>query len=180
LVTPELAHASTPCRDWDLTALMLHMDDSLRALQEAADLGLVTMTTAEPDDPEHLVAGLRTRAGALLGAWTANQGAELVSVAGCPLTAKVLVLTGALEVAVHGWDVAQTCGNELPIPKAVAADLVTLVPSLVDRSGRGSRFAPAVPVPPWASPGDLLVAALGRRPWRPARPGLSEDLGNAS
>ena len=37
---------------------------------------------------------------------------------------------------------------------------------LVSEADRGSRFERAVAVPPWASPGDRLVAALGREPWR--------------
>lgn len=170
LITPRAIHAPTPCRDWDVAALLRHLDDSLRALQDAADLGYVAASAETPvaADAADPVAGLKARACDLLGAWTANDGAELVSVAGCPLTAQMLVGTGALEIAVHGWDVAQACGSELPMPKALAGALLPLVPVLVDETDRGRRFDPVVSVPPWASPGDRLVAALGRQPWPPA------------
>lgn len=166
LITPTAIRDPTPCHDWDLAALLHHMDDSLRALQDAADTGRVVMVQREPDEPDNPVASLKTRACALLGAWTANDGADLVSVAGCPLTAQILVGTGALEIAVHGWDVAQACGSELPMPAPLSTVLLPLVPSLVSESDRSRRFGPVVAVPPWASPGDRLVAALGRQPWR--------------
>ncbi len=164
-VVPASLDASTPCSSWDLAQLLVHMDDSLRTLQAAADVGRVTMTPVAPDDPDHPVASLKWRACALLGAWSANDGAELVSVAGSPLTAQTLVAAGALEIAVHGWDVARACGGELPIPGALAEALLPLVPHLVSELDRGTRFASAVAVPPWASPGDRLVAVLGRDPW---------------
>ena len=166
LITRDVIHAPTPCREWDLAALLEHMDDSLRALQDAADTGRVVMAAQEPDDPDSPVSSLKRRACALLGAWTANDGADLVSVAGCPLTAQVLVMTGAVEITVHGWDVARACGSELPVPSPLAAALLPVVPSVVTDCDRGRRFGPVVTVPPWASPGDRLVAALGRQPWR--------------
>jgi uncharacterized protein (TIGR03086 family) len=166
LITAEAIHAATPCSEWDLADLLRHMDDSLRALQDAADTGRVVMVPRDPDDPDSPVSSLKNRACALLGAWTANGGADLVSVAGCPLTAQVLVGTGALEIAVHGWDVAQACGSELPMPAPLSGALLPLVPTVVTDRDRGTRFAPQVTVPPWASPGDRLVAALGRQPWR--------------
>ena len=165
-ITPHVIHAETPCADWYLAALLHHMDDSLRALQDAADTGRVVIVSSEPDDPTNPVASLKDRACALLGSWTAHGGADLVSVAGCPLTAQVLVATGALEIAVHGWDVAQACGSELPMPSPLAADLLPVIPVVVTDADRATRFGPVVAVPPWASPGDRLVALLGRQPWR--------------
>ncbi len=166
LIQPRLMHVPTPCREWDLTTLLHHMDDSLRALQEAGETGQVLMLRQGETEAHHLVTSLKSRAGALLGAWTARHGADLVSVAGCPLAAQILVGTGALEIAVHGWDVAQACGSEQPIPAPLALALLPLVPVVVSDRDRGCRFDAAVPVPPWASPGDHLVAALGRPPWR--------------
>jgi uncharacterized protein (TIGR03086 family) len=170
LVRSDVQHAATPCRGWDLGDLLHHMDDSLSALQDAADLGRVAMVRRELPDADDavvaLVERLKTRACALLGAWTANDGADLVSVAGCPLTAHVLLGTGAVEIAVHGWDVAWTCGDERPMPAGLASALSPLLPVLVSEADRGRRFAAPVSVPPWASPGDRVVAALGRQPWR--------------
>ncbi|HKT03728.1 MAG TPA: maleylpyruvate isomerase N-terminal domain-containing protein, partial [Rugosimonospora sp.] len=39
LVSPADLPRPTPCAGWDLSALLDHMDDSLLALTQAADLG---------------------------------------------------------------------------------------------------------------------------------------------
>lgn len=165
LVTPATLDYPTPCSDWKLLDLLRHMDDSLRALQEAASLGYVDLHPREHGEgPHQLIDGLRRRACDLLGAWTHNGGAGLVSVAGCPLAASVLAATGALEIAVHGWDVAQACGQPKPLPARLAEELLDVVPQLVTEADRPTRFARPVEV---ARDGPLdvqLLAVLGRRP----------------
>jgi uncharacterized protein (TIGR03086 family) len=71
---------------------------------------------------------------------------------------------GAVEIAVHGWDVAQACGHPRPIPPQLAKELLRLAPLLVTDADRPGRFAAPVAVPAHASPGDRLVAFLGRDP----------------
>jgi uncharacterized protein (TIGR03083 family) len=71
---------------------------------------------------------------------------------------------GALEVAVHGWDIALACGRPEPIPGALAARLLQLSPLLVPAAGRAPLFAEPVPVPAAAGPSDQLAAFLGRPP----------------
>ncbi|WP_020667232.1 TIGR03086 family metal-binding protein [Amycolatopsis nigrescens] len=165
-VTPEVLAHRTPCRDWDLRALLAHLDDSLIALLEASTRGRVGLSAPEPEagpggDP---VAGLRNRAGRLLGAWTGAERPDAVSVAGSPLTAGILTSAGAVEVAVHGWDVARACGRDRPIPAALAEELLELSGLLVSEADRPVRFAGPVEPPPLAGPADRLVAFLGRTP----------------
>jgi uncharacterized protein (TIGR03086 family) len=164
LVTAEEMGRSTPCGRWDLRALLHHMDDSLAALQEAADVGYVDLAPGCGDAPVDIVGRLRTGACSLLGAWSRNDGAALVSVAGSPMTAGVLASTGALEVAVHGWDVARTCGVHRPLPPQLAEEMLDLVPLLVSDRDRPGRFAGPVDVPLLSPPGDRLIAYLGRHP----------------
>lgn len=153
---------STPCADWDLGSLLRHMNDSLLALHEAADtrdVGLMPIATV--GDP---AIAWRERAGALLGAWTNADGRSVVSVAGCPITTAVVASTGALEVAVHAWDVAQARGSRRPLPEELAEELFTLAPLFIAEADRPGRFGPAVEPPPHAGAADRLVAFLGRRP----------------
>ncbi|HEX6854133.1 MAG TPA: maleylpyruvate isomerase family mycothiol-dependent enzyme [Streptosporangiaceae bacterium] len=71
---------------------------------------------------------------------------------------------GALEVAMHGWDIALACGRPEPIPGPLAARLLQLSPLLVPAAGRAPLFAEPVPVPAAAGPSDQLAAFLGRSP----------------
>jgi uncharacterized protein (TIGR03086 family) len=153
----------SPCRSWDLRSLLNHMVDSFTALQEAAgghvdlDAGATReLRVAEP------VAAVRCRAQALLGAWAHREGHVRIAEATLPLS--IVVSVGAVEVAVHGWDVAQSCGYPRPIPSPLSESLLTVAPTLVTQFDRPVRFAAARYASPDASPSDRLVAYLGRRP----------------
>jgi uncharacterized protein (TIGR03086 family) len=161
-VPPEALDWPTPCRGWDLRALLAHVNDSLLALREAAELGQVYLDPVDIDgDP---VRTARDRAQLLLGAWSNHAGRAGVSVADLELTTGVLTSAGAVEVAVHGWDVARTLGRDRPIPVPLAEEMLALSPLLVSDLDRPSRFAPPIPVPRGAPPGDRLIAFLGRHP----------------
>jgi len=68
---------------------------------------------------------------------------------------------------VHGWDISVACGARRPVPPGLAAILLPLAPLLISPATRPGLFADPVPVPAWASPGDQLVAFLGRQPQAP-------------
>lgn len=156
-------HNPTPCRDWDLRALLEHMSDSLAALDEAARLQNVAVRYAPSQRPD-LVSTLREQACALLGVWTSNTGAHLIRVAGNPMDAGLLAAAGALEISVHGWDVARACNDEHPIPSGLAGELLAVLPRLVSCADRPARFAAARAVAPTAGAPQRLLAALGRDP----------------
>lgn len=163
-VTSEAMTNPTPCHDWDVRALLEHMNDSLFALQEAADIGEVSLDLTPSDDPFDLVGALRERGCALLGAWANTGHHGSVTVAGHALATDILISIGAIEIAVHGWDLAQGCGYRRPIPARLAAELLALSPLLVSEDDRPGRFAEAVDVAPLAGPQDRLLAYLGRDP----------------
>jgi uncharacterized protein (TIGR03086 family) len=153
----------TPCAGWDLRALLDHVNDSLLALHEAAALGRVFPETGDYTgrDP---VALLRDRATRLVGAWTPPAPRREVALGELALTSAIVTTTGALEVAVHGWDVARACGADGTVPDELATEMLDLVPLLVSAEDRPERFAPVVATPFGAAPGDRLVAFLGRHP----------------
>jgi uncharacterized protein (TIGR03086 family) len=171
LVTPAAMSRPTPCRAWDLEALLAHMEDALIALQEAVDLAFVDLAFIDLDCPEpdggavdgrDPVARLRDRACRLLGAWARADGRQPISIGGRRLPVSVLTSAGAIEIAVHGWDVAEACGHRRPIPPAMATELLLIAPLLVADADRGVRFAAPADPPPSASPSDQLIAYLGR------------------
>ena len=196
-VRPADLRRPTPCPDWDLRDLLAHLDDALAALAEAAEDGRVrppapgglpwSRAAGPPaggraDSPLGIrpgadrtgdpVARLQATARRALGGWIRVTGNPTVFVGASPLTAALLTGTGALEVAVHGWDVARACGLHRPIPAPLAEQMLDLAPLFVTDADRPGRFAAPVPVPPLAAPGDRLVAFLGRCPTAGARPAV--------
>lgn len=160
----------TPCEDWDLRALLVHMEDSLAALGEAAALGHVAVTTPVGDGPaEVLVDQICRRARATRVAWGARVTSAPIGVAELSLDRDVVAVVGALEVVVHGWDVARTVGSDWQLPADLAARLLPVAREVV--GDRAHRFAPALdPRSPGAA--DRLLAHLGRDP-RWCTPALS-------
>jgi len=158
----------TPCAGWDLLDLLRHMDDSLAAFTEAAEVGYVDLAPALADGSpsgtaRQLADRLRLRACAVLAAWAHHPDPGQVRVVDRPLGSDLLAAAGALEIAVHGWDVARTCGADRPLPAALGRDLLPVLPLLVHDDDRPHRFAQPVDVPVGAQPGTRLLAAVGRR-----------------
>jgi len=157
----------TPCADWDLGTLLAHLGDSVADLETAIRTGRLDLE--RPGNPPacpaagHPVDVLRDRAAALLSVSYCYVGPEqFVAVGGLPVPAGLVVCAGAVEIAVHGWDVASALGGGAPIPAALATRMLRLCPLLV--AGREGLFAAPVEVPARASPGDRLLGYLGRRP----------------
>jgi uncharacterized protein (TIGR03086 family) len=165
LVTPDMMRQPTPCDEWDLAALLAHMDDSLAALQEAVESGDISLAPA-PAPPQHgtdPVSLLRDRACRMLGSWANADFPPPTFIGGYAVPTGVVMSTGAVEITAHGWDVAQACGQPRPIPAALAADLLPCARLLVAPEDRPARFASRVALQDSAGPSELLLAFLGRQ-----------------
>ena len=164
LVTPAALARPSPCAGWDLADLLSHMNESLAALHQAGDSGRVDRTASRDfgDPGRDPVATLRNRACSMLGSWAGAEDRAWVTVGGRPITGGLVTATGALEIAVHGWDVAQAVGSGLRLPEDLAARLYGVAQVVVSPSERGTRFADAVPVAPSAPMSTRLLAHLGR------------------
>jgi uncharacterized protein (TIGR03086 family) len=166
-VTPQFLPRRTPCLRWDLGMLLRHASESLAAICEGIDAGCIERYPAGEDadvarDPAQ---AFRDRARRLLGACAGpGREHEVVHIADRLLPASAMAGAGALEIAVHGWDISRACGRCQPIPPALAADLLAIAPLLVPATGRHPLFAAPVSVPPEAGPSDQLAAFLGRSP----------------
>lgn len=165
-VAPDSLTRPTPCAGWDLRTLLDHLNESLLILTEG---GAGESVRAEPlpgdsgptPDP---VATFRDRARQLLSAWSSAGPDRLIRVGGSPMPAALLAQAGAIEIAVHGWDVAAACGVGRPIPPELAADMLPVCRLVVTEATRYPLFAAPVTISPLAGPSDRLVAFLGRRP----------------
>jgi uncharacterized protein (TIGR03086 family) len=166
-VTPELMSCPTPCQDWDLGMLLRHGAESLAALREGITAGRVGLC-AGPESTDVLAdpaAEFRTRAVDLLGACDSTAGPyPLISVSGRCLPLNLAAGVGALEIAVHGWDISRACGPREPIPGPLASRLLEISPLLVPRDGRDPLFAAPVTVSSGRCLSDRLAAWLGRDP----------------
>jgi uncharacterized protein (TIGR03086 family) len=165
VVTPQLLSSPTPCPGWDLKILLNHVVDSIRVLHEAITIGGVSASAAPDDalrprlDP---VARLRRETAMLLAAGVAAEGT--VYIGDRELTTSLVTVAGAIEIAVHGWDISVACGDARVIPSNLAAVLLPIAPLLITAETRSGLFADPVPLARPACPGDELVAFLGRQP----------------
>ena len=176
LATPQLRSRPTPCPGWDLEMLLDHLSDSIGVLHEAVATAGVSLGPAQGYDRPpgwDPVARLRGQAARLLGAGAAaGPAARRVAIGDRELAASMVAVTGAIEIAVHGWDLWVTCGARRPIPPGLAAVLLPIAPLLITPGTRPGLFADPVRLAGPASPGDQLVAFCGRqpRPWPHTRP----------
>jgi uncharacterized protein (TIGR03086 family) len=167
-ITPDLLSRPTPCQGWDLRTLLRHANESLAALLEAAGPGCVSAFPAAEEPVADPAVTFRERARQVVGAYAAagrrHPGDRAIVIADRALALSAVAGLGALEIAVHGWDISRACGTRRPIPRTLAADLLTIAPLLVAEDGRHPLFAPPVTPAPAASPSDRLAAFLGRDP----------------
>ena len=167
-VADEKLSAPTPCAQFDVRALMNHM--------VVANHFFVSVASGQPmegagdevpevlgDDPaiahgQSAVELMKTLREPGVQERTFNFGfAQMPAAMGLGL-----MLT---ETTVHGWDLAKAAGGDTSIDADVATMLLQGSQGIdAMRSPEGNPFGPAVEVPETASPGDRLVAFLGRTP----------------
>src|SRR5215831_9687956 len=174
-VTPPMLSRPTPCTEWDLETLLDHVSDSAGVLHQALAAGCAGPASPPGDrrpgpDP---VCGLHRQTARLLATCALAGPQRLVAIGDRELTTNMVALAGALEITVHGWDISVACGAGRPVPSGLAAILLPLAPLLITPATRPGLFAGPVPVPAQASPGDQLVAFLGRQPRPPAAAGTT-------
>jgi uncharacterized protein (TIGR03086 family) len=166
LVGPGDMTLPTPCAQWDLAMLLAHLSASMADLETAIRTGTLDLERPPDNAAGDPVDTLRDQAAQLLCTVYGYEGAvRFVAVAGLPVPASLVACTGAVEIAVHGWDVSTARGGFRPIPPipaVLATRMLRLCPLVV--AGRDGLFAGPVEVPAQASPGDRLVGFLGRDP----------------
>jgi len=161
-ITPHDLGRPTPCDDWDLATVLLHVAE-----------GVDTLMTCLPDEypcedpgPLRSVADLRDRCQRMLAAWSRAlddaDGADVPCAwGGVTLPHRTVALVGGLELTVHAWDVARSIGSPGPYAEALAADLLPWTPVLLEET---AAFARPCSWPVDGTPLERLVAATGRDP----------------
>lgn len=179
LVTAADLDRATPCRGWTLHDLLTHMDDSLEALGVAAQASALSLVPSwPPGDGTDLLDSICHRARGLLARWHPRDGVpgdavpgdsvpgDAVELGDLSLSRELLGSVGALEITLHGWDVAEAIGRPRPIPAVLAMDLWPVARDHITDADRPVRFGGPVEVAAWATPADVLLAQAGRStPW---------------
>jgi uncharacterized protein (TIGR03086 family) len=152
------------CPGWTVADALAHLTRSLRCVAVSLAFGAVPPATA-PRPPGPVTARtLRRdlgRAAAALGAAARDlRGRRSVAVEGLALPCHQLIVVGAIEAAVHGWDAARA----RPIPDDLAGRLLAELPSVLDGETRRGMFAEPVALPAGRPAAERLLAALGRDP----------------
>ena len=169
VTTADLARA-TPCREWDLGALLAHMTAQHRGFAAAAAGNGADPQVWQPADQP-----LRQYAEAAEEVITAfaapgviNRDFLLPEVAGDrPIRGATAIGFHLVDYVVHGWDVARSLGlpfalstevllTALPVARAVPGGDRRLVP--------GAAFGPALPISSDVDPLTEILALLGRAP----------------
>jgi uncharacterized protein (TIGR03086 family) len=154
-VRPEQLSLATPCSEWDVAALVAHMQAGTGYLLAAVGLA------AEPDTRygaavERCVRALRTP-GAL--------ERRCMSPAGFEWSVAEATAGTAMDQLVHTWDLAVAIGGDRALdPELVDAIVALFLPHMPDVGRKGGIVGPEVAVPPGAPAQDRLLGAMGRRP----------------
>ncbi len=160
--------APTPCTEWTVRDLLNHLVaeqlwvPELLAWATIADVGDRYDGDVLADDPvgRWRVAAKAAREallrpGLLEGEVHLSRGLTPAPEYGWELT---------LDLAVHGWDLAQGIGAGSPIDPRLAETLLAIFDDQVQQWRNWGIFAAPVPIEPEADPPARLVALLGRQP----------------
>ena len=155
----------TPCRDWELRALLAHtigvvMNMGLGA--SGRDLLDSVNAISLADDPG---AQFRAQADRTLAAWIAHGPNGEVNIGAGPMPVSAGLSINVLDTATHSWDIARATGQDPNLPDLLATTVLAVAREVVTDEIRGfAGFDPVAPVSDNAGPTDRLVAFLGRRP----------------
>jgi uncharacterized protein (TIGR03086 family) len=152
---PDQMALPTPCTEWDVAALLAHMQGGPGYLLGAlgADSG--------PDDRyevavERCAQALR-RPGAL--------ECTCMSPAGFEWSVAEATAGTAMDQLVHTWDLAVAIGGDRKLdPEIVDAIVGMFLPQMPEIGRQAGFVGPEVAVSPDASAQDRLLGAMGRRP----------------
>jgi uncharacterized protein (TIGR03086 family) len=164
-VTPDQLDAPTPCRDWDVRALLAHTVGVVVNIGRGVDgEELLADVNAFPLESD-LQAQFRREADRTLAAWTKRGLDGEVDIGAGPMPAEVGLRINLLDTATHTWDLARATGQAADLPAEIAGTVLEVGRGVVTDEVRSfAGFDPAVPVDATASPTDQLAAYLGRQP----------------
>lgn len=148
----------TPCPDFTCHELAEHL---LASLDQLSVMAGATLARLESGSLENRVS---VTAGQAIDAWrSVDLSGTVPGPGGSPMPAGFLAAVLPVELALHGWDLAQASSQSLHISDELVDYLRELAEEIVP-GGRGSTFADEVIPTEDATPIDRLAAYAGRTP----------------
>ncbi len=157
-LTPDDQSKPTPCDDFTCHDVAEHLMTSMERLGAMAG---VTVTNPESGSLENRVSVMAAEA---IEGWRAvDLSGTIPGPGGGEMPASMAAGILSMEIALHGWDIAQSSGQPLNLPDDLVAYLRGIAETLVP-GGRGSNFADEATPAENASALDRLAAYTGRAP----------------
>jgi uncharacterized protein (TIGR03086 family) len=167
-VRPNQLGDATPCALWDVHTLLNHVIGVAGAFSHVGEGTPInppdaSVETFEGDD---YVAAYDFATAHLVDAWQRPRVLDttiVLPIGDVPGT--VAASINFVDVLVHGWDLARATGQDAELPSHLAEPALEFSRWLVnDQLRSAGAFGPEIVVGANATPGDSLVAFLGRTP----------------
>jgi uncharacterized protein (TIGR03086 family) len=164
-VRPDQLHSPTPCKDWDVRALLAHMVSGLGRVSAMAVQRAPAGGSSGADD--RWAEAYRDAAAAAQNAL--RNDAVLEETYQAPfgsMPGRDLLRVFTVEVATHTWDLAHAIGSTSPLDPEIGEVAFAMASRWVPAEPRGDAipFGAVVPVPADADVYNRLAGWLGRRP----------------
>jgi uncharacterized protein (TIGR03086 family) len=165
--------APTPCRDYDLRALVDHLAWGTVLSQRAATRTPLEHDWSVPEPPPFLAgkeppewaAALAPELDAAADAWADPAAWEGETVMGSsPMPASVVGPMMLAEFVLHGWDVARAAGAPYEVPEELGRAVLAAVEPLAAMGRDGGWYGAEVPVPAGAPAFERALGVTGRDP----------------
>jgi uncharacterized protein (TIGR03086 family) len=170
-VQPDQYDLATPCTEWSVRQLLNHLTGTLL-------LGQALLSDTPPPEGasppggqpaidvvgDHPLAAYRTGVAGLLAASGGDAFDRPHQTPLGEMPGAVLGGFTALDILVHGWDLARATGQEPAMDEVAAAAMLAFAREAVTDDTRAPLIGPELPARDDASVTDRLVAYMGRTP----------------
>jgi uncharacterized protein (TIGR03086 family) len=158
-------HDPTPCRDWDVAALIDHLIGA-QHWAHSAMAGVPMTETGEGAATGDFVATFDAAATVVLAAFEVEGALQRTVDPGFgDMPAMALLGLACTDTFTHAWDLAKATGQDTDLAPELAAGLLAQARQSIQpafRSEEGTIFGPEQAAPEGASAADQLAAFLGR------------------
>jgi len=161
-ITPEQLTAPTPCREYDVRALISHLlqwGPMLVGAGYKREVGPV-----RDDAGDGWRAALEAQTADLVEAWSRPEAWQGTAPMGGPLPAPTVGGMALGELVVHGWDLARATGQDATWPDDAVAFAYEVAEQTAEQGRQMGAYGPPVAVAADASIMDRLLGVTGRDP----------------